>query len=44
MSTAAELPEVFSGPLGEQLHHRVAQTIADAERLLGTRDRSGGCR
>ena len=36
MSTAAELPEVFSGPLGEQLHHRVAQTIADAERLLGT--------
>ncbi len=35
MSAAAELPEVFSGPLGERLHLRVAQTIADAERLLG---------
>ncbi len=35
MSTATALPEIFSGPLGEGLHHRVTQTIADAERLLG---------
>ncbi len=42
MKAVTELPEVFSGPLGEQLHHRVAQTIADAERLLGAEIDPGG--
>jgi LuxR family transcriptional regulator, regulator of acetate metabolism len=35
MSTADATPEVFSGPVGEQLYRRVEQAVAAAQRALG---------
>jgi DNA-binding CsgD family transcriptional regulator len=34
MSIAGATPEVFSGPLGEQLHRRLQQAIAEAQQAL----------
>jgi LuxR family transcriptional regulator, regulator of acetate metabolism len=36
MSSAATTPQVFSGPLGEQLHRRVEQALAAAQVALGS--------
>jgi DNA-binding CsgD family transcriptional regulator len=36
VSATEAYPEVFSGPLGEQLHRRLATATAEARELLGT--------
>ena len=42
MTATDASPEVFSGPLGEQLHRRLQDATAQARELLGFQSDSNG--